>query len=408
MRDEVARLEKFLERQRLMGAAEVVHGVFVVAPEDFVVGVAEQLGAVVDESVAQVERGELEVGIFRQYLLQALLLAVVAHGDDDRVAVLGIVGEVGGEQVELLVECRLGLALGGDALGLAEVVAVAVFHNLGVEQLVQELVGGAAHLLGCRQCACDGMRRVRQALVVFLAGELHLALYLLGYHHQALHPHDVVVGEILQDGHLALLLLFLASLHSGEIRHDINAVELLHGELCHGVVGAQRVYLVVEEFDAVGEVGSKGEEVHDAATQGKLSGFHHEILALESQLLQPVDEVPHILFHALGKVQRMPRECVAGDHLLAQCVGVGDHDGSGAAAEGLHHLGAHDDVCVLRLFGVVVVGFAVGGREQHHLVFPKERFEVVGKVESLLLRGGDDQLVDVGEGFRKGGDGDGG
>ena len=53
MGDEVAglELEEFLEGQRLVGGAQVLDGVFVVAVEDFVVGVAEDFGVVVDETM---------------------------------------------------------------------------------------------------------------------------------------------------------------------------------------------------------------------------------------------------------------------------------------------------------------------------------------------------------------------
>ena len=54
MGDEVAglELEELLEGQRLVGGAEALDGVFVVAVEDFVVGVAEDVLVVVDEAVA--------------------------------------------------------------------------------------------------------------------------------------------------------------------------------------------------------------------------------------------------------------------------------------------------------------------------------------------------------------------
>ena len=90
------------------------------------------------------------MGILVEDFVQSLLLAVVADGDNQFVALLGILCEGVGQQVELLAQHRLRLAVGLQGLRLREVVAVAILHNVQLQQLVQELVGRAAQLLGLR------------------------------------------------------------------------------------------------------------------------------------------------------------------------------------------------------------------------------------------------------------------
>ena len=117
------------------------------------------------------------------------------------VAAVGVVGEVGSEEVELFVEGGLGVGVVLDAVGLREVVAVAVFYNLAVEEFMEELVGGAAHLLGLGEVAGHGMFFVGQTVGVGFAGIGQQLLHLLCRHHQALRPDDVVAAEILYQRH---------------------------------------------------------------------------------------------------------------------------------------------------------------------------------------------------------------
>ena len=68
-------------------------------------------------------------------------------------------------------------------------------------------------------------------------------------------------------------------LHVGQ-QHDV--VEPLDGELAGDVKAADAVDLVTEELDTVGVVVGERVDVDDAAADGELSRFHHEIDVLEA------------------------------------------------------------------------------------------------------------------------------
>ena len=376
-------LEEFLEGEGLVGVAHVADSVFVVALEDFVVGEAEEVLGVVDKAVVGLALEELDmvddvvdvdaaaivegdgvvggVGAGKDFL-EASLLLLVGDGDDGAVAAVAVLGEGVDKEVELLVERRLGLREGLDGSGVGEVVAVALLDDAATEERLEELVAGAvvlAVLSGIGEEGLDGF----------------------GDEHKPLHPYEVVAAEIMDKRHL-LLDGDGVGLAGGHIGQDADLVVLLDGELRDGVEGAEGLDGGVEEFDAVRVLVGKGEDVDDAAAHGVLSGLHHKVDAVEFVFLHDVDNEVDISVGAFGQAEGVAGKCTRRDHLLVECLGIGD-DGHGAAAvELLDHLAALKDVGVVggkEVAAVVVdlgrlvrgtglwalaTGFAVGGGEE--------------------------------------------
>ena len=384
------KLEEFLEGEGLMGVAHVADGVFVVALEDFVVGEAEEVLGVVDKAVVGLALEELDmvddvvdvdaaaivegdgvvggVGAGKDFLKASLLL-LVGDGDDGAVAAVAVLGEGVDKEVELLVERRLGLREGLDGGGVGEVVAVALLDDAATEERLEELVAGAvvlAVLSGIGEEGLDGF----------------------GDEHEPLYPYEVVAAEIVDKGHL-LLDGDGVGLAGGHIGQDADLVVLLDGELRDGVEGAEGLDGGVEEFDTVRVLVGKGEDV--------------------------------ISVGAFGQAEGVAGKCTRRDHLLVECLGIGD-DGHGAAAvELLDHLAALKDVGVVggeEVAAVVVdlgrlvrgtglwalaTGFAVGGGEEQcpflveiGIGLLKQHFDVVEHVVCFLLVACDYQLVAVG------------
>ena len=255
--------------------------------------------------------------------------------------------------------------MGVDDGGILEEGGVAGLDDAAVEEFFEELVGGGVELVGLGVVEADDA-------LLFVVGDLAVFGHCVGVaffygfadEHQAVDPDDVVGAKIVQqvdfflDGYGATLAAF-------EVGDDADLVEMAYGELCDGVEAAEGVNAVVEEFDAEGFFVGEGEDVDDAAADGELSGLDDEVDALEVVFLQGFDDEVHIELAALEDLQRVACQRFGGYDLFGECFGIGYDDHPAAAGELLDDFGAHQDVGVVGLVGVVWA--PVGGWEEHHV-----------------------------------------
>ena len=305
--------EELFEGQGLAVLAEVADGVFMVAFEDFVVGVAEQMLVVVDEALAQriVEVGDSvgEHTAFGKDFVEALALLFAAGADAEGVAALVVVRQRLLEELELLVERGLRVTVGVDDGGFGEERRVAGLDDLAVEQGLEEFIGGGIELVGLGVVqAYDVLLLVGSNLFVFrYRGGV---AFLDGFAdvHQAVGPDDVLAAEILQQVDF-FFYLEAAALPAFEVGDDADLVEMAYGELCDGIEAAQRIDAVVKELDAERFFVGVGEDVDDAATHSELTRIDDEVDALECVFLQRFDDEVHIELAALEDLQCVACQC---------------------------------------------------------------------------------------------------
>ena len=195
------------------------------------------------------------------------------------------------------------------------------------------------------------------------------------------------------------------TLHVGQ---HADLVQLFDRQLAHGVEGAERVDLVVEELDAEGVLVGVGVDIHDAAAHGVLAGLHDKVDTVEVVLLEGLDDEVHIDLGSFGYAEGVARQGAFRHHLLIQGFRVAHHREAAAGGQLLHHLAALHDIGIVGLEQVAAVVFAAalaavgGGEKQHALLFDvgiglfQQVLQVVEKIVGLFLAGCNEELSAVG------------
>ena len=186
----------------------------------------------------------------------------------------------------------------------------------------------ALHLGGTLQTLGHGLRG-ETLLIGILDGVAHKVVVL---------EHQPSVGR--QEAQQRLLLL-----DARQLRHDVYPATTLLRQLVLHLEGADGVYLVAEEVDAEGKLVTEGEDVEDAAAQGKLPRLVDVVDLVETEVAQCLQHLVDIGRLALLQRQRAVVEVLARHHHLGQCLGIGDDEqtatfhGTMYIVHGRQHLG---------------------------------------------------------------------
>ena len=100
---------------------------------------------------------------------------------------------------------------------------------------------------------------------------------------------DGVDRDVVEED-LSFLLEFLIL----KIGHDVNPVKAIDGKLTLYVKGSDAVDFITEEFNPVGLLIREGEDIDNSPANGKVTGFNHEIHAVEFILVK----------HIVNEIQR--------------------------------------------------------------------------------------------------------
>ena len=374
---------QLLDGERFLVLAEpFLQAEAVVALEQLVVGVDQNLELLVHKALAQLHRNGLVRHRFFPFLkavvedvVQALELGGLAADDHVDVAAFVVRTQVGRDEVKLLVERRLRRhpVLENHAVG-PRGAAAKLHHAEWVEQALQgfareeQFVGrGALHF--ATQPVVVGTRT--------LHGFVQSRFATLGVGH----PDDGIRREEAEEGFVGVVQPRIA--HVGD---DGGTRHFGHAQLRGGLKFADGVHLVAKKLEAVRVVKTVREDVDDAAAHAVLPGLVDEIHLLELVRQQHLVEEVHGVGLADGNGEGLVAEFFAGDHLLGQGFGEGDDAQAVASAVDLvQHLGPHGHVRVFDglLFGV---GHAGGtGVKQYGPGVVQHRLQVVHEVRRLLF-----------------------
>ena len=286
----VARLKsgEFLEGQGLLALLEAfLQPESVVAFEQLVVGVDQQLELFVYKALAQLDGN----GMVRHFsfavgenVVQPLDLRGLS-GDDDVVVALPVVGlQVGGDQVEVLVEARLLDHVPVDDHPIRKRGAAVELHDVeGFEQAFQPF---GRDEQGFRRGEFDRIRNALKGAHRALHGLFQLAFGTLGIGHpNARVGRDKVEQRL--DGFVEALV--------ADVGHDHRSGHLVDTELGDGIKLPDGVHFVTKEFDAVRMVKRVGKHIDNAPAHRVLPGLVDKInLAkpvLDEHLVQEVHGV---------------------------------------------------------------------------------------------------------------------
>ena len=268
----VARLKggELLEGQGLFALFEAfLQPEPVVAFEQLVVGVDQQFELFVHKALAQLNRNGMmrHLGFaVRKNVVQPLDLCGLS-GDDDVVVALPVVGlQVGGDQVEVLVEARLLDHVPVDDHPIRKRGAAVELHDVeGFEQAFQPF---GRDEQGFRRGEFDRIRNAFKGAFRALHGLFQLAFRALGVGHPNARVGRDKVEQWL-DGFVEALVT--------DVGHHHRSGHLIDTELGDGIKLPDGVHFIAKELDAVGMVKRVGEHIHNAATHRVLPGLVDKI-----------------------------------------------------------------------------------------------------------------------------------
>ena len=143
----------------------------------------------------------------------------------------------------------------------------------------------------------------------------------------------------------------------------------------------------------------KRKDVDESAAHRELAGFFDKIDPLKVEFKEVLVQKIHVEACPHGDLHAAGVELSAGDDLLGQGLGVGNHGHRLASAQAVQHLGAQSDVGVVGLVPVGV-GSAVGVRKKQHRTLREQLLKVVKKIGRFFFVAAHDhdRLLELGQG----------
>ena len=378
---------ELLDRQRLLVLLEaVLEPEPVVTLENLVVCVDGEFESHIHKALAEFCGDGLVLDLIAtvgENVVQTLELSALARHHERGITVLVSVLQMLGEEIEVLVEARLILVPKVHGQPVRKRRAAAKLNHPEAFQTALE----------SQSCGVQFTRPKRLSLpcapVVECLRLFDLLVELVDHTTDVPHPGHAVLPEELQK-RLALLLEQLIA-HIGD---NHRPVHLAHTQLVRRIEFPDAIHLISEELDAIRMVESKAEDVHDASTNGILTGFVDIFHLLKTVVDENVIE--EVLTDAVAPLDGIgvAFKLLSGRHLLGHRFGEADDAHFSAQRTDLaHDLRPHGHIGIVR--PLLLVRHPGTSRVEQHLVafVAQQVFEVVHEIRRAFLVFEQEQVV---------------
>ena len=251
-----------------------------------------------------------------------MFLAVSQY--EEPVALKLVVFEGAAEQVEVLVEQRLGGDVKRNGGIRLPYVAAAYFHQ-------PEVGGGLAELRRAYQLHFLA-HLLAHGLLLHLSKALHplghslprepLVVYLgnrVVHKHKVAHHEDGLCRQERKQRHTVFG-------HAGQLGHNLHAVAAVARELRLHFKRAYGIYLVAKEIEAERILATVRKDIEDAAAARKLARFIYVVDLAEAKVAQRPGQLRHIGLLPCGQLYAPAVESLARYHQLGNGLGIRDDE----------------------------------------------------------------------------------